>query len=216
MCVSHIYKCIILFCQVREYSFGTSLPVVTSASIGRIQCTEEDENDPVVCYSLSPCTLHHVANTVHRFETMKGEVGMCVYLLIGPKILCTQLSILKLIAGTFCQWGLCSEGFLRRVLYVLKPTLRVSSSLLPQSFSPLFLPSLSPLPSFLSHNIHLLPFPSPLPSLLPPSLPPLFPSLLTLPSLCILSPFHSTLSLPSLPLSPLPPSRFIKHLICFA
>jgi len=112
--MSHIYKCIILFCQVREYSFGTSLPVVTSASIGRIQCSEEDENDPVVCYSLSPCTLHHVTNTVHRFETMKGEVGMCVYLLIGLIIL-----FFNLLLGHFVSGGCLTVGFLRRVLYVL-------------------------------------------------------------------------------------------------
>ena len=180
MCVSHIYKCIILFCQVREYSFGTSLPVVTSASIGRIQCTEEDENDPVVCYSLSPCTLHHVANTVHRFETIKGEVGMCVYLLIGPKILCTQLSkkfcalnylFLNLLLGHFVSGGCLTEGFLRRVLYVLKPTLQVSSSLLPLSFLPLFLPAHPPLtlPFFPPPLYSLPPFSPSLPSL-PPSL----------------------------------------------
>ena len=42
-----------LFSQVREYSFGTSLPVLTSASIVRIQCCEEDENEPVVCYLIT-------------------------------------------------------------------------------------------------------------------------------------------------------------------
>jgi len=157
-----------------------------------------------VIHYQSPCTLHHVANAVYRFETMKGEVSMCAYLLIGPII----FLFFNLLLGHFVSGGCLTENFLRRVLYVLKPTLHVSSSLLPLSFSPLFLPSLPPLSSFLSHAILFLPFPSPLPSLLPPSLPPLFPSLLTLPSLCLLSPFHSALSLPSLPLS-LPSLHFL-------
>ena len=80
-----------LFSQVREYSFGTSLPVLTSASIVRIHCCEEDENEPVVCYLIS--SLTPPPNLYYRRHGLLSAIAIRRILVIK-----------RMLLSGFCTW----------------------------------------------------------------------------------------------------------------